>query len=107
MTENKSAEEPVRPPPIREATRTNFNTLLAAARHGDLCSVSAMRIADNSPVTLVCAVNRVVEKGEFELVPLACMLEDENPYEKYRLDHVHAAQETDNNESAPSKLDPA
>lgn len=65
---------------LRKSDRDNFNTLLRAAKNGDLALVSSRRTRDGSDVALVCAVQMVNGKGE--VVPLAEMV-SVNPYDVY------------------------
>lgn len=68
------------PKKLRKGDLANFETLLAAARNGDLCLVSAIRKADQANVALICAVNR--DSNFVEPVPLAVMVEG-NPFELF------------------------
>lgn len=82
MTDQEKPEL-VESQPIPPGVRNNFQTLLHAAANDDLCALAAVRIADNKPVTLLCAVSRREDRS-MDMVPLAMMLDDENPYEAYR-----------------------
>lgn len=62
------------PKPLRAGERANFDTLLRAARQGDVALVSAIRKADKRNVALVCAMQRN-EDGTITPVPFAVMVE--------------------------------
>ncbi len=49
--------EKEKPPRLTEGQRANVNTLMAAARAGDLALVSARRV-DGTPVAILCAVQQ-------------------------------------------------
>ncbi len=68
------------PPPIPEHIRSNFDTLTRAFEHDAVVLMSAIRAADQQPVTLVCAVQRDGES--FEFIPFAEMING-NPFELY------------------------
>lgn len=68
------------PKPLRSGDRSNFSTLLKAARNGDLALVSAIRKRDGANVALVCAMSR--GQGLYYPAPLAVMIEG-NPYEDF------------------------
>ena len=59
--------------------KANFDTLLRAARAGDLALLECRSVARGEPVSVVCAANRLPE-GAIEFVPLATLF-DGNPYE--------------------------
>ena len=65
--------------PLDKVERDNFNTLLAAAKAGDLALLRAST-KDGLPVALLCAVNQA--NGEFEMVPLAQLIIG-SPYEQF------------------------
>lgn len=68
------------PGPIPEGTRTNFQTLLAAARDGRLALLSCKDQASGEDRAVICAVNRPAQPGgEIEMVPLGVMAWDD-PY---------------------------
>lgn len=66
-------------PRIQKGYKKNFETMLLAAKHGDLCLVDCQDKATGKPVRVVCAVNRMSE--ELELAPLAKLF-DGNPYDE-------------------------
>jgi len=68
-------------PPIADGYKKNFETLLNAARHGDLCALDVRRKSDGKSVVAVCAINKS-KQDEVEFVPLAVMVEGD-PYEMY------------------------
>lgn len=70
------------PPKLTKGYKANFKTLLTAANSGDLALVSAIRIADNQPVALVCAMQRNPDET-LTPIPLAVMVEG-NPFELFR-----------------------
>ena len=72
---------PTRPLALRRGDKANFNTLLKAAKAGEVCLFSTTRKADKAKVALICAVNRDPSLGG-EFVPLAVMIEG-NPYELF------------------------
>ena len=62
----------------------NFNTLLQAAKNGDLALVSAIRKKDNSPVALICAINHnSPTHSPITLTPIAELIQG-NPYQLYQ-----------------------
>ena len=69
------------PPSISPGYRHNFELLHKAAKHHDLCLVSAIRKADQRPVALVCAMNRDAN-GNYCPAPIAVMIEG-NPFELF------------------------
>lgn len=68
------------PMALRKGDKANYETLLRAAKSGDLALISAIRKADGAKVALVCAVNR--DDEDYQFVPLAVMVEG-NPYEAF------------------------
>jgi hypothetical protein len=68
------------PRKLREGDRANFETLLQAAKNGDLALVSAVRKSDGAKVALVCAMGRDGEA--FYPTPFAVMVEG-NPFELF------------------------
>ena len=66
-------------PKIEKGYSANFNILLKAAKHGDLCLMDCQDKATKKPVRVVCAVNR--DKGEYCMVPIAKLF-DGNPYDE-------------------------
>jgi hypothetical protein len=64
---------------IPEGYKTNFNTMLLAAKNGHLALMECYDKATGKPVMTVCAVSRV--GGEFECAPIAKLF-DGNPYEE-------------------------
>ena len=67
-------------PPLPPGHKANFKTLQQAFEAGDICLLSAIRIADQKPVALICALNH--EGDDFMPVPLAELVNG-NPYELY------------------------
>lgn len=63
---------------IPQPYRDNFNTLQRAFGDGAACLLECREQATDTPVYVICAVNRRGE--EYELVPFA-QLFDDNPYE--------------------------
>ena len=73
-----------KPPKLKKAYRENFNTLLQAAKNGDLALVSAIRKKDNSPVALICAINHnSPTHSPITLTPIAELIQG-NPYQLYQ-----------------------
>lgn len=77
-TVGKDPVEDIGPIPIGD--RTNFDTLVRAAKIGNLMAVSAKRLSDGKQVTLVCAAGK--DGNEIVVTPLAVMIEG-NPYEDF------------------------
>lgn len=69
-----------RPNALPDAHKVNFETLLQAARAGDLCIVQCTDAKTHDPVTAICAVNRDAENN-IELAPIARFFNG-NPYEQ-------------------------
>lgn len=67
-------------PSLQEHHAANFNTMLKAAKHGDLALVSCLDAETGEPVAAICMVNRH-EDGDYSFVPVARMIEG-NPYEQ-------------------------
>lgn len=63
---------------ILEGYKSNFETLISAAKNDRLCLMECVDKCGNT-VIAVCAVNEI--EDEFEFVPLAKMF-DGNPYEE-------------------------
>jgi len=59
--------------------KTNYETLLRAAKAGDLALVECTSIETGEPVFVICSVH--VSDGEYVMTPLAKMF-DGNPYEE-------------------------
>ena len=64
---------------LRKGDRINFDTLLKAAKSGDLALLQCSDIVSGRARSVVCAVNRIGEEVEF--VPLAKLF-DANPYDE-------------------------
>lgn len=64
---------------IPEGYKSNFNTMLAAAKNGDLALLECTDAATGKPVMTVCYVHQ--EKGEFVMTPVAKLF-DGNPYDE-------------------------
>ena len=69
------------PPPIPKHVKENFNTMLKAAKNGQIAAVSAVRKEDQKPVVLVCAM-QTNEDETITAVPFAVMI-DGNPFELF------------------------
>lgn len=65
---------------IPDGHRTNFQTLLRAAKSGDLTLMECTDAQNGEPRYVICAVGR--ENGEFLFVPFG-HLHDGDPYEAY------------------------
>jgi Family of unknown function (DUF6117) len=63
--------------PISKGDRRNFQTILEAARRGDLALLECVDTESGTPRSVVCAVNR--RDQEFEFVQLAKLFHG-NPY---------------------------
>jgi hypothetical protein len=64
-------------PPSHKA---NFNTMLLAAKHGDLALLDCTATATGEPVAVICMVQRGAD-DDFSLIPVARMF-DGNPYDE-------------------------
>lgn len=69
------------PPALLDGYQSNFETLLKAAKNGDLVLISAIRKSDRQPVALICATQRN-EDDTITPVPFAEMVNG-NPFELY------------------------
>ena len=69
------------PPPLLEGYKANFETLKRAAECDHLALASAIRVSDQQPVALVCAMN-LNDDDTITPVPLAVMVEG-NPFELF------------------------
>jgi hypothetical protein len=78
MTTESRSRRPIK---LRQGDLTNYHTLLAAAKNGDLALVSSIRVTDGADVALLSAVNRYAD-GSIHFAPLAVMVEDD-PYQLY------------------------
>jgi hypothetical protein len=67
--------------PIPEGHRHNLETIKAAAQNEDLALLAAFDQVTGQPVTLLVAITDTPE--EYNLVPLAQMFGDFNPYERF------------------------
>ena len=67
---------------LQQGDKANFETLLKAAKNGDLTLVQSKRVSDGSYVALLAAVYQEHPGGEFVIVPLGEMAAG-NPYELY------------------------
>ena len=65
---------------IPDAYRTNFETLLSAARADNLCLVECKDAKTGEPRYVICAVSTF--EGEFVFVPFG-HLSDGNPFHAY------------------------
>jgi|SRR6185436_3179841 len=68
---------------ITKGNKKNFDTLIKAARNGDLALVECFDKRLGKPVAVVCAVSLVKEgdiEGKYEFLPFATMFDD-NPYD--------------------------
>lgn len=63
---------------INDANRQNFNTLVTAARNGDLALMECTDKKTGNPVYVLCAVNADPD-GLYSMTPLAKLF-DGNPY---------------------------
>lgn len=66
---------------LRESDKENFETLLRAARNGDLALVETKRQSNGEYVALIVAMER--ERGTFRMTPLAEMVGGD-PFELYK-----------------------
>lgn len=66
---------------IPEGYKNNFETLKRAFAAGHVALLSCVNKADNTPATLLCAMNGDLPTGEIEFVPFAMMLSD--PYAQF------------------------
>ena len=69
------------PPRLAEHVQPNLETIVRAAKAGDLAAVSAVRRKDKAAVALLCAMT-CNEDGTFSPVPFAEMISDD-PFELY------------------------
>lgn len=67
---------------ISKGHRANFDTLLQAARYGDVCLLECVDDATGNKVMTICAVNHN-DDGSVECVPIAKMF-DGDPYKELR-----------------------
>ena len=65
--------------PLLPGHRANFDTLLLAAKSGDLALLDCRQRATGTQLPVLCAANRYGD-GSVTFVPLA-MLFNDNPYE--------------------------
>lgn len=68
-----------KPIKITPGHKANFQTMLKAARHGDLALVSCIEKATQKPVMAVCAMSRN-DDGTITPMPFARLF-DGNPFE--------------------------
>jgi hypothetical protein len=68
-------------PPLPEYARRNFQTLMRACEHDDVCLVSAKERATGKTVALVAAAH-LEPDGTVQLTPFAVMI-DGNGFELY------------------------
>lgn len=68
------------PAALPEAHRINFETLLRAARAGDLCILQCNDATTHDPVTAICFVSQDAEDN-IELTPVARFFNG-NPFEE-------------------------
>lgn len=64
---------------IPKGYRANLNTIIAAAKNGDLCIMECTDKATGKTVITLCAAER--KDGQVQMTPLAKMF-DGNPYEE-------------------------
>ena len=69
-------------PPLPKYQRDNFEEIRRACKNGHLALVSAIRLRDNHPVALVCAMQINADKS-ITPVPFAELI-DGNPFELYQ-----------------------
>lgn len=67
---------------LKEGDKVNFQTLLQAAKNGDLVLVESKRLSNGEYVALLAAVYQEQPGGEFVIVPFAELVTG-NPYELY------------------------
>ncbi len=65
---------------IPKAFKKNFETLLAAAKNGDLALLECEDAVTKEPRYVICAVGR--DSGEYVMTPFGHLCE-KNPYEAY------------------------
>lgn len=65
---------------IAPGYKTNFETLISAAKNDDLCLLECQDAVTGKPVITVCAVMRDTD-GTIQLAPFAKMF-DGDPYEE-------------------------
>ena len=65
---------------LRKGDKANFQTILAAAKNGDLALVSAVRKSDDADVALVCAMGQ--DETHSYPIPIAVMVEG-SPFATY------------------------
>lgn len=65
---------------IPDSARVNFETLLRAAKNGDLALMECTDAASGSPRYVICAVGRA--EGDYLFTPFGHLAEG-NPYEAY------------------------
>jgi hypothetical protein len=68
-------------PAIEKGYKENFETLLKAAKNGNLALTDCWDTVENKPVRMLTAIG-IVDGGEYIMSPLAVMV-DCNPYERY------------------------
>lgn len=61
--------------------KDRFELIQKANDHGDLALMSCLCAITKEPRYVICAVNR--REGEVEMVPLAHLTPNDNPYEAY------------------------
>lgn len=66
---------------IPEGVRTNFETLVAAAKAGDLACLECKDAQTGDPRYVICAVGSDGE--QFLFTPFGHMESEMNPYERY------------------------
>jgi hypothetical protein len=72
---------------LRKGDKANFETLKRACDDGNLALLSSKRKSDGKDVALVCAVNWDADGGEYEVVPLAVLVEG-NPFDEFEAPFV-------------------
>jgi hypothetical protein len=68
-------------PAIEKGYRQNFETLLLAAKNGDLALTDCWDTVEKKPVRMLTAIS-CDDDGEYIMSPLAVMV-DCDPYERY------------------------
>ena len=67
--------------PFLSSYRANFDTLKRACENGHLAMVECLHVPSSKLAAVVCAIG--FKDGQYEIVPLARMLEG-NPFDEYQ-----------------------
>lgn len=67
---------------IPDHMRDRFNTLVRAARNGDLALMSCLDAQTSEPRFVMCAANRE-SNGAVTFVPIGHLTPNDNPYDAY------------------------